>query len=378
MRFPMPPDAAKYVKDHFKETVALIRTLTQIPAPSNQEDARAVFCRDWLLENGCEGSYIDDSCSVIYPYHCEPGRKLIVFMAHLDTVFPDSEIAILEEDGLLKAPGIGDDTANLAVVLMTARYFAEVRPQGKYGILFVGNSGEEGLGNLRGARSVVGTFGNRIHHFIAVDGGMGHCTVNAVGSQRYRVTIHTEGGHSYDKFGNRNAAYYLSSMIVTLYAMKPPARAKTTYNVGVISGGTSVNSIPSEASMLFEFRSCDQGCMKEMETMFLSVIESYRNMGITVDLETLGVRPCKGEVDEQEQHLLWDRVTEIVGRYYGGEIDYDANSTDANIPWSEGIPSTTISAVMCGGAHTYEEWIDPNSIEQGLMTLLNLAISYCD
>ena len=378
MRFPMPPEAVKYVQEHDQETVELIRTLTEIPAPSNHEEVRAAFCRDWLLQHGCEGTYIDDSCSVIFPYHCEPGKKLIVFMAHLDTVFPDQEIHVKEEDGLLKAPGIGDDTSNLGVVMMTARYFAEHQPKGPYGILFVGNSGEEGLGNLRGARSIVKTFGSRIHHFIAVDGAMGHCTVNAVGSQRYRVTIHTEGGHSYDKFGNRNAAHYLASMIVTLYAMKPPTKAKTTYNVGAISGGTSVNTIPSEASMLFEFRSCDKGCLKEMETMFLSVIESYRNMGIGVDLETLGVRPCKGEVDEQEQHVLWERVVEIVGRYYGGEIDYDVNSTDANIPWSEGIPSTTIAAVVCGGAHTYAEWMDPASIEQGLMTVVNLALSYCE
>ncbi len=378
MRYPMPPEAVSYVKEHFEETVSLIRTLTEIPAPSNQEDVRAAFCRDWLLAHGCEGTYIDDSCSVIYPYRCDPGKQLVVFMGHLDTVFPDSEIRVKEENGLLMAPGIGDDTANLAVVMMTARYFAEAKPRSPYGILFVGNSGEEGLGNLRGARSIVRTFGNRIHHFYAVDGSMGHCTVNAVGSQRYRVTVRTEGGHSYDKFGNRNAVHYLSSMIVTLYAMKPPQRAKTTYNVGAVSGGTSVNTIPSEASMLFEFRSCDQSCLQEMEDMFLSVIETYRKMGITVELEILGTRPCKGEVDEKEQHSLWERVVEIVSRYYSGEIDYDVNSTDANIPWSEGIPSTTISAAVCGAAHTYEEWLDPESIEPGLMTVMNMALSYCE
>lgn len=261
---------------------------------------------------------------------------------------------------------------------MIARFVTEQGYEGPYGLLFVGNSGEEGLGNLRGSRSIVETFGDRIYNFIGMDGGLGHCTVNAVGSQRYRVTVRTEGGHSYGDFGNRNAAHDLASMIVTLYAMKAPDQAKTTYNVGGLSGGTSVNTIPSEASMLYEFRSCDRDCLKQMETMFLGVVESYRNMGIEVDVEVLGIRPCKGEVDAAEQQKLWDRVVEIVSRYYDGEIDYDVNSTDANIPWAAGIPATTIGTIVCGAAHTYGEWMDIAGVESGFMTAMNLVLSYCD
>ena len=244
--------------------------LARIPAPSNYEEKRAAFCADWLKKQGAEGVYVDDALNVIYPVGCqEKSQKLVVFMAHSDVVFPDTEsLPLTIEDGKMKCPGIGDDTANVVALLMTAKYIAEYKlvPR-EYGVLLVINSGEEGLGNLKGCRKIMEDFGRRVVEFVSFDSATNALCNKAVGSSRYLVEIDTEGGHSYGDFGNRNAIAYLASMIDTLYTMKVPP--KTTYNVGTIGGGTSVNTIAQHAEMLYEFRSCDKGSLDMMEKHFI-------------------------------------------------------------------------------------------------------------
>ena len=374
----LPQEAVQYIQNHEQELIELIKTLTQIPAPSNHEERRAKFCCNWLAQHGCEGVYIDESSSVIYPHRCEGKEQLVAFLAHLDTVFPDEQIPLREEGSRIYAPGVGDDTANVAALMMIARFVAERGCDSPYGLLFVCNSGEEGLGNLRGSRSVVKTFGPRLYNFIALDGGADHLTVNAVGSHRYRISVRTEGGHSYANFGNRNAAHGLARLITALYEIEPPQKAKTTYNVGEISGGTSVNTIAASASMLYEFRSCDRDCLQQMEEAFQEVIERFRAEGMDLTVETLGMRPCKGEVDEQAQQELWDRCEQILRLYTSGPIEHDVNSTDANIPWAAGIPSTTIGTVETGGAHTYGEWLETASLATGFQAGLHIVLSYCE
>lgn len=375
--YPLPGEAEAYIKKNQEELLELIKTITLIPSPSNQEGKRAEFCKQWLENNGCKGAYIDEATNIVYPYKCDEGKQVVAFLAHIDTVFPDQEITWKEEGNIVYAKGVGDDTASVAVLLMIARFITQQDYETKYGILLVGNAGEEGLGNLKGSRQIVKDYGDRMYNFIGVDGSMTHCTVNSVGSQRYKITVKTEGGHSYGDYGNKNAIYYAASLINTLYAMKVPKEAKTTYNVGIISGGRSVNTIPQECELLYEFRSADRECLKRMEKMFLSVIESYRNMEIDIQAEVLSIRPCKGEVDEKLQQELWDRCVEII-KYYHEEDDIimDVNSTDANIPWSEGIPSTTVGAVVCGAAHTEEEWMDMSTLEEGFHIVMNFVLSY--
>ncbi len=375
--FSLPSGADAYIRENMDELKELLKTLTLIPSPSNQERERALFCKQWLEAQGCHGAYIDGANNLVYPYKCGPDKQVVAFLAHTDTVFPDQTITWKQDGDRVTAMGVGDDTAGVAVLLMIARYVTQQDCDSPYGLLFVANAGEEGLGNLKGSRQIVKDFGHRMYNFIGFDGGMPHCQIGSVGSHRYEVTVRTEGGHSYGDFGNRNAIHYAASLIECLYDMKAPQEAKTTYNVGMISGGISVNTIANECRFMYEFRSADRNCLQKMEKMFLGVVDAYRNMDIGVQVDVLAVRPCRGDVDEAEQQKLLDRCLACIRRYHQEDnIWMDTNSTDANIPWSEGIPSTTIGVIRCGKAHTRDEWADLSSLDEGMHIAMSLVLSY--
>lgn len=377
MKYTLNEKAINYIKDHKEEQLELLINLAKIPAPSHKEDKRAEFCKNWLVKNSAENVYIDDAKNVVYPINCDSTEEIIVFTAHMDIVFKDKdEIPVKIKDGCVYAPGVGDDTANLVNLLMCAKYVTQNKLSPKQGFLFIMNSCEEGLGNLKGSKKIMETYGTRVKEFISFDGYMDTCTNKAVGSQRYKVTVTTEGGHSYADFGNKNAIYFLSSMIQTLYAIQPPKEEKTTYNVGNIIGGTSVNTIAESASILYEFRSLDKNCLKQMEDFFWSVIDSYSKMNIGVDVEILGIRPCDGVVDKIKLDNLTKKNKEIIEYYYGEEINISASSTDSNIPLSMGIPANTIGTVKGGGAHTRSEWVNIESLNLGLKIALTMVLSY--
>ena len=236
-----------YIAENIEDIKRIIRDLCAIPAPSHHEEKRAEYCKAWFRANGFEDVEIDEALNVVCRYQVTDENDLVVFMAHTDTVFPDTEpMPFREDEKKMYAPGVCDDTANLAVMMVSARYFVQRKLRAKCGLLFVANSCEEGLGNLKGSRRIIQDYGSRIREFYTFDGtNLRRVVTSAVGSHRYRVTVRTEGGHSYGAFGNRNAIYYLSSIINTIYTMKVPQKegVKTTYNVGVIEGGTSVNTI---------------------------------------------------------------------------------------------------------------------------------------
>jgi len=293
-------------------------------------------------------------------------EDIVVIMAHMDIVFPDTQpLPLYISDGKMFAPGIGDDTANLVQLLMCVKYMIQNNMKAKCGVLFVANACEEGLGNLEGTKAVMEAFKGRIREFISFDGYTGGVTARAVGSQRYKVTVKTEGGHSYGKFGNKNAIYYLSSMIKDLYTKEVPKTEKTTYNVGTIQGGTTVNSIAQEATMLYEFRSVDRDCLKEMEEFFYSVIEMYRHMGIAVEVEVKGIRPCNGDVNAASLEAFTKANLDMISYFTGETWMPGDGSTDANIPLSMGILANTFGTIRGGGAHTREEWVNLDSVEEG-------------
>lgn len=367
----------RYIHEHMDEAVRLLEQLGRIPAPSHHEEQRAAFVKRWLVDQGAEGVYVDEALNVIYPYGCTQDNDLAVVMAHMDIVFPDTEpLTLYTSEGRMFAPGIGDDTANLVLLLMCVKFVIENRPTSCHGILFVANACEEGLGNLKGTKAVMSAYGSRVKEFISFDGYMNGISDDSVGSHRYEITVRTEGGHSFANFGNDNAIYYLSNMIQTLYARKAPSKAKTTYNVGSISGGTTVNSIAQEASMLYEFRSVDRECLKEMEDFFSSVIETYRHMGIDVQVDVKGIRPCRGDVDADALIRLTGRNKAIVEHFTGEACKIDAGSTDANIPLSMGIPANTLGLIAGGRPHTREEWVDLGSMETGFRIALAVIKQY--
>ena len=368
----------RWLEAHREEHLDLLTTLAQIPAPSNQEERRAEFCKHWLEENGARGVYIDRALNVIWPLNVTDDKPLMVFAAHSDVVFPDTDpLPLRVEDGKIFCPGVGDDTASVAALLMAAKYIAEnkLTPRG-CGILFVVDSGEEGLGNLKGIRHLFDTFGSRIREFISFDGGECRCVNRAVGSKRYRIAIDTEGGHSYSAFGNRNAIAYLASLIDTLYTIKVPPLGKTTYNVGTISGGTSVNTIAQHAEMLYEFRSDEAEALAIMERHLSAALEFYRTKGITVTAELVGDRPCSASVDEETMSAMTARAMDATRRHYGRELAFTSGSTDCNIPLSRGTAALCLGCYRGSGAHTREECIEVDSLMPGMEFVLDLILHH--
>ena len=371
-------EISRWIEDHREEHLNLLLTLARIPAPSNQEEKRAEFVKNWLEENGAEGVYIDEALNVIYPIGVTDSNPLVVFAAHSDVVFPDTEpLPLHMEEGRICCPGVGDDTASLVTLLMAAKYIARqgLVPR-DYGVLLVADSGEEGLGNLKGIRHLFDTFGSRIREFVSFDGGECRCVNRAVGSKRYRIEIDTEGGHSYGAFGNRNAIAYLASLIDTLYTVKVPPLGKTTYNVGTISGGTSVNTIAQHAEMLYEFRSDEREALEIMEQHLDAAIAFYRAKGVKVTVTLLGDRPCSGELDWDRETVLMERTAQAVKQHYGYDVSFRVGSTDCNVPLSMGVPAVCVGCAMGAGAHTREEYVDIDSLRPGLGVAFDLILHH--
>ena len=365
-----------YLEAHQQEAYDLLLELAQIPAPSNQEQLRAEFCKNWLEAQGAEGIYVDDALNVIYPVGVTAENPLVCFVAHSDVVFPDTQpLPLRVEDGKIFCPGIGDDTANVVALMMAAKYIAEHKLQPKdKGLLLVINSGEEGLGNLKGTRKLMADFGHRIQEFITFDAHDCQGVGIAVGSRRYRIEIDTEGGHSYTAFGNRNAIAYMASLIDTLYTVKVPPKGKTTYNVGTISGGTSVNTIAQHAEMLYEFRSDEAESLEIMDQHLQAAVEFYRTKGIQVTVTPVGDRPCGGDVDTERVQAMMDQANEASVRYYGKPHSFGRGSTDSNIPLSMGIPSICVGCYNGDKSHTREEWVEIDSLLPGLKFAFDLIL----
>ena len=366
--------AEDYAEASFSEACALLRTLGRIPAPTRREERRAAFVRDWLLAHGAADVYIDEAKNVICPIGPQDG-DLTVFAAHTDVVFPDLEpLPMREENGVLYAPGIGDDTANLVNLLLAARYLLRNGVRGSMGFLIVANACEEGLGNLDGTKALFARYGERIKAFYSFDCDLPECIHRAVGSHRYKITCKTVGGHSYSAFGAPNAIEILCRLVEKLYAIELPAGEKTTYNVGRFEGGTTVNAIAQEASLLYEFRSASQACLAEMEGKFRAVLAECQNLGGELTVELLGIRPGSGPVDEAALAAMTARSADVIESIWGSPAALLAASTDSNVPLSLGIPANTLGTARGGLAHTRAEWVELSSLKPGLAVALSLML----
>lgn len=366
--------------------------LTEIPAPPFKEKARADVYLARLKALGLTDVEMDAEGNVMGLRRGTgpAGGPLVVLAAHLDTVFPEGTNVTVRRDGTkLHAPGVGDDTHSLAVVLAFIRALDAAKVKTKKDILFVGNVGEEGPGDLRGVRYIFGKgrYKDRISAFFSMDGtSADRVTYAAVGSLRYRVAFKGPGGHSYGAFGLVNPMGAMANTVVEMNRIRPPAEPKTTYMPSVVSGGTSVNSIPNEIRLEVDMRSESAEELAKLDAMFKRIVaqsvdqenaaRSTRAGKVTAEIRLIGERPTGAT--RQDAQIV--QITAAAARAAGYAPELGASSTDSNIPISLGIPAVTIGSGGEGGrAHALDEWIDvarPESLKGmsvGLATLLAMA-----
>ena len=367
---------------------SLIKTqisLCEVPAPPFAEDVRASLYREMFEKLGLENVRTDRVGNVLGERPGLTPHPHLVFSAHLDTVFPKgTNVEVTRVGTVLEGPGIADDCRGLAVVLGVIRALdaAEVQTQGT--ITFVGTVGEEGLGDLRGVRHLFNEeLKGRIDRFVSVDGtGLGITHVS-VGSHRYRVTFKGPGGHSFGEFGLANPVHALGRAIGLIADLQVPREPKTTFSVGRIGGGTSVNSIAFEAWMEVDMRSLDPNALQALDSEFQEAIgqalfEENKRWGdrgvLTVEIQPIGNRPAG--VMSEESPIVQTAVS--VSRALELSTSLDAGSTDANVPMSLGIPAITINGGGSGsGAHSLGERFDTRDSWKGTQraTLLAIALS---
>ena len=369
--------ALRYIDDNKDKCLKLLKTITEIPAPTGDECRRSEFIENYLENAGAVGVYRDKAGNVVYPYDIRPGRHNAVMIAHMDTVFKlETPLEVTENSGKLLCPGIGDDTANLVCLLLLAVFAAKEKPSIRCGIFFVFGVGEEGFGNLKGSRRFMEEHADKVSHFWAFDLYYRKIYTDVVGSIRYRISINTVGGHSYLNFGNPNAIYVASQIINDLYRMKPSDEESYTYNVGTIAGGNSVNSIAEQASFTMEFRTGDPQVMRRCDQAIHDIVKRYRPMTTGLSMELLGKRPCAQGVPEESVEKMIGRARESIRSIIGIDPEESTASTDCNIPLSMGVPAICIG--LCDGAllHTTEEWIWKDSVAKGLRLLFHLVYKY--
>jgi tripeptide aminopeptidase len=356
-------------RDHDRFVREIIQ-ITEIEAPPFKEMRRARAFADMLRQSGLTDVQIDMEGNVVGLRKGVGNGPMIAIAAHLDTVFPEgTNVKVRRENTRLYAPGIGDDSRALAVLLEIVRAMDAAKIQTTGDVLFVGNVGEEGPGDLRGMKYLFqkGPYKDRIKMFISLDPyGWGNDVTNGgVGSKRFKVTFKGPGGHSFGSFGLVSPAYALGDAIVKLSRMQVPAKPKTTFNVGVVGGGTSVNSIPFESWMDVDIRSETKEELNKAVDIFTRLMHeaaddenrarSTSQGKIEVDVKLIGDRPF-GQVPMSSPIV---QAAGSVIQAFGLTPTYGMSSTDSNIPMSMGIPAITLESGGTGGRnHTLEEWID--------------------
>ena len=359
--------------------------LTEIPAPPFGEQARAERFAEMLREAGLTDVTIDAEGNAVGRRPGRSGDRVVAYAAHLDTVFPaETDVTVRFDDEKMYAPGIGDNTRGLVTVLGVLRAMQHAGIETDADILFIGNVGEEGLGDLRGVKYLFRDGAARIDTFIAVDGGESNRIVyGGVGSHRYRVTFRGPGGHSWGAYGLANPHHALGRAIQIFDENAPSVTGsgeKTSHNVGRIGGGTSVNSIPFESWMEIDMRSGSQAKLDDIDAVLQAAVEQAlqeENAGrldrpeLTVEVKRVGTRPAA------MQPLTNPVVQRAMAATtaFGIEPSLRISSTDSNLPISKGIPAVTMSrGGVSEGAHSPDEWwqnVDGHiGIQIGLVTLL--------
>lgn len=356
--------------------------ICEVEAPPFQEAKRAEVYAAMMREAGVKNVRIDAEGNVIGERPGAKPRPNVVVSAHLDTVFPrGTNVKVRREGYVLRGPGVGDDCRGLADVIAVARALNKANVSTPGTITFVGTVGEEGLGDLRGVKRLFNeTLKDRIDRFVSIDGqGLG-VTHIAIGSTRFRVTFKGPGGHSFGSFGIVNPIHALGRAMARIADFQVPSLPRTTFNVGRIGGGTSINAISSEAWMEVDLRSGDMAALRALEKQFRQVVNEavaqenarWSSGALTVTIETVGSRPA-GRLPSSAPIV---QTAMSVSRALNLPLSFSEGSTDANLPLSLGIPAVTIDAGGRGsGAHTEQEMFDATDAWKGTQRAILLTVA---
>lgn len=356
-----------YIQSHEKELVPLIETVSSIVSPTGHTEKKAQWVLKELQEMGAKEAYIDDVGNVLYPCQVKEGVKCPLYNAHIDTVFNQVDTITPKIDGnILAAPSCGDNSSSVAGLLFIIRMIFALHIVLPKGILFAFNVGEEGLGNLQGMKAIMAVWKDKVSEVVAAD-----CTYDtfvnvAVGSKRYKVSIDAEGGHSWMHFGNENAIAIASSIINKLYGLTVPKQPKTTYNIGTITGGTTVNSIAAHVEFTVDLRSESKDELAAIDAKFLSLLDEAKSPKRTITTTIIGERPCSNGLSHNE---LCDRITAI-RKNHGLSTTFVSASTDANIPLSLGIPAISFGFCRSHGEHTVQETLEIDTLPYGMRQMV--------
>ncbi|RNF34698.1 M20/M25/M40 family metallo-hydrolase [Paracoccus methylarcula] len=385
--FKKAQDILRRQHDLFVEEIV---ELTEIPAPPFKEERRARHYEQKFRELGLDGVHRDEEGNVLGVRRGRGNGQMIVVAAHLDTVFPEgTDCTVRREGSKLFAPGVGDDTRGLAVLLAFIRALDGAGITTEQDLLFVGDVGEEGKGDLRGIRYLFtkGKYRDQIAGFFTVDGlSLEEITTVAVGSYRYRVSFRGPGGHSLSAFGTVNPAYALGTLLDGMSRFEVPETPRTTYCASTFGGGTSINAIPEEVWVEIDLRSEGQKELDDLDTAMRSLVDravkvenaraDISDGAISAEITQIGNRPAGATAHDS-------RIAQAAFAslpHFGFEPSTGASSTDANIPMSLGIPAIRLGSGGTGGrAHSLDEWIDVETEESlrglyaGLATILGTA-----
>ncbi len=345
--------------------------IQQVPAPTFDEARRAAFVRGLFADEGLADAQIDAAGNALARLPGTGSAAPLLVSAHLDTVFPlETDLRLIHQSDRIIGPGIGDNSLGVAGLL------GLVWALRQEGILLEGdlwlaaNTGEEGLGDLRGMRALVERFGGDVRAYLVLEGmALGHVYHRALGVQRYRVTARTSGGHSWTDYGRPSAIHELSGFVSSLSALKLPAEPRTTLNVGRITGGTSVNTIAAEACLELDLRSESPKALDDLVRRVEGMVRALNRPGVSAQAEVIGQRPA-GEIPALHP-LVRLAVSSLAEQ--GLSANLTIGSTDANIPLSLGYPAVCVGLTGGAGAHTTNEFIYTAPLGRGLDSLVGLV-----
>lgn len=361
------------IQDREPDTIAEQIRLTEIPAPPFMEEERAEDYLRQMQDRGLDNAWIDDEGNVIGRWEGSGDGPLFVLSAHLDTVFPiETDVTVQERDGRYHAPGISDDGRGLAVLLTVIETLTESGIDTVGDILFVGTVGEEGRGDLRGVKALFNEYPD-IDAFVSVDSsGLSSITNGATGSRRFEVQFTGPGGHSFGAFGMASAIHAMGRAITKISDLQVPEEPRTTFTVGTVDGGTSVNSIAGDAVFALDMRSNSPDELMALEERVWEAVgeaveEENSRWGqpeqITADFELIGDRPAGLT---PEDHPLVQSTALAFDAVGSGVETLRRSSTDSNVPMSLGIPAVTIGGGgTASGAHSLSEWFEPVDSHRG-------------